>query len=57
VPSLDLHAIFPLDAHARTQLVGGLDAIAATLAHEDAIERYESRRAEWMPSMTYRRAT
>jgi 3-isopropylmalate/(R)-2-methylmalate dehydratase small subunit len=57
VPSLDLHAIFPLDAHARTQLVGGLDAIAATLAHEDAIERYESCRAEWMPSMTYRRAT
>jgi 3-isopropylmalate/(R)-2-methylmalate dehydratase small subunit len=56
-PSLDLHAIFPLDPHDRTQLLGGLDAIAATLAHEDAIERYEARRADWLPSVTYRRAT
>jgi 3-isopropylmalate/(R)-2-methylmalate dehydratase small subunit len=57
VPSCDLHAIFPLDAHARAQLIGGLDAIAATLAHEDAIARYEARRPEWLPSVTYRRVS
>jgi 3-isopropylmalate/(R)-2-methylmalate dehydratase small subunit len=55
-PPLDLHVIFPLDAHTRTRLIEGLDDIAVTEAHEDAIRRHETRRPEWLPSVTYRRA-
>jgi 3-isopropylmalate/(R)-2-methylmalate dehydratase small subunit len=51
---LELHAIFPLDPHTRTRLVGGLDDIAATLSHEDAIRRHEARRPNWLPSVSYR---
>jgi 3-isopropylmalate/(R)-2-methylmalate dehydratase small subunit len=52
--ALELHALFPLDPYTRTRLVKGLDDIAATLSHEDAIERYEERRPVWMPSVSYR---
>ena len=55
VPELDLHALFPLEPHARNRLVRGLDDIAVTLAHEDVIARYEAARPEWMPRVTYRR--
>ena len=55
VPALDLHALFPLEPHARNRLVRGLDDIAVTLAHDDAISRYEAARPEWMPRVTYRR--
>ena len=40
---------------ARNRLVRGLDDIAVTLAHDDAISRYEAARPEWMPRVTYRR--
>jgi 3-isopropylmalate/(R)-2-methylmalate dehydratase small subunit len=52
--ALELHALFPLDPYTRTRLVEGLDDIAATLSHEDAIRRYEERRPVWMPSVSYR---
>ena len=54
VPALDLHALFPLDAHARRRLVEGLDDIAETLEREDAIAAFESRRPEWLPRVAYR---
>jgi 3-isopropylmalate/(R)-2-methylmalate dehydratase small subunit len=54
VAALELHAIFPLDAQSRARLAGGLDDIAVTLAHEDAIRRHEERRPDWLPSVTYR---
>ena len=55
VPALELHAIFPLEEHARNRLVQGLDDIAVTMTHEDAIARYEAARPEWLPRVTYRR--
>jgi 3-isopropylmalate/(R)-2-methylmalate dehydratase small subunit len=54
VPALDLHALFPLDAHAQRRLLEGLDEIDATLEHTDAIAAFESRRADWLPRVTYR---
>ena len=54
VPALDLHALFPLDAHAQRRLVEGLDDIAETLEREDAIAAFESRRPEWLPRVAYR---
>jgi 3-isopropylmalate/(R)-2-methylmalate dehydratase small subunit len=54
VPEIELHALFPLEPHARDRLVFGLDDIAVTLTHEDAIRRHEERRPEWLPSVTYR---
>jgi len=55
VAALELHAIFPLEANARTRLLGGLDDIAVTLTHQEAIAAYEARRPVWLPSVTYRR--
>ena len=55
VPALELHAFFPLEEHARNRIVLGLDDIAITLAHEDAIARHEGARPEWLPRVTYRR--
>lgn len=54
VPAIELHAIFPLDAHARRRLVEGLDEIDATLESESAIAAFEARRPEWLPRVTYR---
>jgi 3-isopropylmalate/(R)-2-methylmalate dehydratase small subunit len=55
VATLELHAIFPLDANDRTRLVSGLDDIAVTLTHDVEIAAYEARRPDWLPSVTYRR--
>ena len=54
VPAVELHALFPLERQARDRLMLGLDDIAVTLAHEDAIRRHEERRPAWLPSVTYR---
>jgi 3-isopropylmalate/(R)-2-methylmalate dehydratase small subunit len=54
VRAIEFHALFPLERHARERLVFGLDDIAVTLAHEDAIRRHEERRPAWLPSVTYR---
>ena len=53
-PTIELHALFPLEPHDRDRLVLGLDDIAMTLAHEDALRRHEESRPEWLPSVTYR---
>ena len=45
-------ASFALDEFARTRLLEGLDDIALTERHEDAISSYESRRAAWLPRLT-----
>ena len=37
-----LEIVFPFDAHSRETLVNGLDDVARTLAHADAIERFEA---------------
>jgi len=55
VPALELHAFFPLEEHARNRIVNGLDDIAITMAHEEAIARHEAARPEWLPRVTYRR--
>lgn len=55
VPALELHAFFALEEHARNRIVQGLDDIAVTMTHEDAIARYEAARPEWLPRVTYRR--
>jgi 3-isopropylmalate/(R)-2-methylmalate dehydratase small subunit len=38
-----------IDADARERLLGGLDEIALTEQHVDAITAFESRRAVWLP--------
>jgi 3-isopropylmalate/(R)-2-methylmalate dehydratase small subunit len=37
-----LEIVFPFDAHSQETLVHGLDDVARTLAHADAIERFEA---------------
>ncbi len=44
-----ISTIFPLDDHTRTRFLEGLDDIALTLRHQDAIAAYEAARPEWMP--------
>jgi 3-isopropylmalate/(R)-2-methylmalate dehydratase small subunit len=54
VPALSLRALFPLDAHSQRRLLEGLDDVATTLEHDDEIAAFESRRADWLPRVTYR---
>jgi 3-isopropylmalate/(R)-2-methylmalate dehydratase small subunit len=49
-PAAGIEAEFPLDDSTRARFLQGLDDIGITLAHEDAIEAYESRRPSWLPS-------
>jgi 3-isopropylmalate/(R)-2-methylmalate dehydratase small subunit len=42
---------FQLDDFSRWRLLEGLDDIALTLRHEDAIGAYEEGRPEWMPAV------
>jgi 3-isopropylmalate/(R)-2-methylmalate dehydratase small subunit len=46
-----VRATFALDDHARARLLQGLDDIAVTLAHAEAITTYEASRATWLPSL------
>jgi 3-isopropylmalate/(R)-2-methylmalate dehydratase small subunit len=48
-PGADVRAEFVLDDHARTRFLEGLDDIALTLRHEDAIAAYEAARPSWHP--------
>ena len=43
---------FDLADYAQWRLTEGLDDIALTLQHEDAMAAYEARRAEWLPALT-----
>ena len=51
-PAIGLDVPFKLDDFTQHRLLNGLDDIGLTLAHGDAIDRYESTRAVWMPSVT-----
>jgi 3-isopropylmalate/(R)-2-methylmalate dehydratase small subunit len=51
VPSLGLLAPFTLDESARERLLGGLDDIGVTLAYSDEIDRFETARPDFMPSL------
>ncbi len=52
VPALDLDEPFDLDDHTHHRLVNGLDDIGLTLQHADEIAVYETRRGDWLPSVT-----
>ncbi len=41
---------FALDDYTRWRLMEGLDDIALTLRHTDAVERYEASRKPWLPT-------
>ena len=50
VPAVGLSAPFPLDDFTRTRFLEGLDDVALTLRHEDAIARHEEDRPSWLPT-------
>jgi 3-isopropylmalate/(R)-2-methylmalate dehydratase small subunit len=51
IASAGLEEPFELDDHAQWRLLEGLDDIALTLRHEDAISAFEARRPAWLPSL------
>ncbi|HEY5663968.1 MAG TPA: 3-isopropylmalate dehydratase small subunit [Ilumatobacter sp.] len=48
MPSAGITAAFPMDAPTRHRFLEGLDDIALTLTHADAIDRFEANRPSWM---------
>jgi len=46
-----LRSEFEVDPFARFRLLNGLDEIALTMEHEEAIARYEAARPGWMPAV------
>jgi 3-isopropylmalate/(R)-2-methylmalate dehydratase small subunit len=52
VPSAGLEAQFPLPDFARWRLLEGLDDVALTLQHADAIAAFEASRPGWLPTAT-----
>jgi hypothetical protein len=50
VPSLDIDIEFPLDNSTQDRFLNGLDDIAITLQHVDAITAFEATRPAWMPA-------
>jgi 3-isopropylmalate/(R)-2-methylmalate dehydratase small subunit len=51
VPSAGIEAQFPLPDFARWRLLEGLDDVALTLQHADAIAAFEAGRPAWLPSV------
>jgi len=49
-PAIGFMASFPLDNFTRDRFLNGWDDIGLTLRNEDAIETYESSRADFMPT-------
>jgi len=49
-PAIGLTASFPLDDFTRDRFLNGWDDIGLTLRNEEAIETYESSRADFMPT-------
>ena len=49
-PAAGISAPFPLDDHTRQRFLEGLDDIALTLRHDDAVAAYEATRPDWMPA-------
>ncbi len=52
VPALGMETDFPMEESTRVRFLEGLDDIALSLRHEDAIAGYESRRPSWRPLTT-----
>jgi 3-isopropylmalate/(R)-2-methylmalate dehydratase small subunit len=52
VPSAGLSDSFELADFARWRLLEGLDDVALTLRHEDAIAAFEAGRVSWLPQVT-----
>ncbi len=50
-PAAGVSTDFPLDPAVRHRLLKGLDDIALTLVHTEAIDRFEAARRNWMPSL------
>jgi 3-isopropylmalate/(R)-2-methylmalate dehydratase small subunit len=50
VPATGLSAPFPLDEFTRIRFLEGLDDIALTLRHADAITGHEAGRPPWLPT-------
>ena len=50
VASLDIDVEFPLDNSTQERFLNGLDDIAITLQHVDAITAFEATRPAWMPA-------
>jgi 3-isopropylmalate/(R)-2-methylmalate dehydratase small subunit len=50
IPSAGLSEPFTIADFAQWRLLEGLDDVALTLRHEDAISAYETTRATWLPS-------
>jgi 3-isopropylmalate/(R)-2-methylmalate dehydratase small subunit len=50
-PAVGIEAPFVLDDFTQHRLLNGLDDIGLTLRQVSGIERYEQRRASWMPSI------
>jgi 3-isopropylmalate/(R)-2-methylmalate dehydratase small subunit len=51
-PAVGISAPFSLDDDARERLLGGLDDIGITLEHTAEIDRFESKRPDYLPSLT-----
>ncbi len=49
-PAAGIEAPFPLDDFTHWRLLEGLDDIGLTLRHGDAVDTYESRRPDWLPT-------
>jgi 3-isopropylmalate/(R)-2-methylmalate dehydratase small subunit len=52
IPAADISEPFALADFARWRLLEGLDDVALTLRHEDAITAFEAARPAWLPSAT-----
>lgn len=50
-PKVGIHAPFVINDGARSRLLQGLDDIGVTLAHVDAIDRFESSRSDLLPTV------
>jgi len=51
-PAAGIECGFPLDDATRERFLEGLDDIGITLRHEAAIDAYEARRPDWLPTTT-----
>ncbi len=49
-PAIGFEASFPLEAATQQRLIEGLDDISMTLSHTQAINDYETRRLQWLPT-------
>jgi 3-isopropylmalate/(R)-2-methylmalate dehydratase small subunit len=49
-PAAGVECDFPLDDATRERFLEGLDDIGISLRHADAIDQYEARRPDWMPT-------